>query len=574
VEIRTFCHSIATESLKFVRSRRLELFTAALFALGTAIFELVIFRVYRENSLLDISRFSHSTGSHKFLYFSLAAYAALFVAFYLIIFTSIISSTFFRLIYLLLFSAVWLYEYSLQGLFQRFSTSQDASVALYTTEQQRIAAFVSYWNILALVPCLVFVVLLILSFRRPRLSFRASLLAFISLFAVVIVLNISIWTFAPRFYVMDSIVPSFGASDRSLFGYLFTKYFTYLEPREPVQTLEQSVGPQDNVVVILDESVRSDHLSINGYTRPTTPYLEELASSGKLKNYGTAVSLSTRSLETLRMFITGLTHNDVNELTDKVDRASTIFQYAKAAGYKTIYFDGQVNNFWAGRPDDLKFIDDFYNADRINPTHEPEWDNDRKIAETVRSLLTNSTGNFVFVFKFGDHTAYSNDFPADSAIWLPSSNSVDYPAMASDHALLINTYDNAVHFNLETFFRTLLPDQTLFENTTIIYTSDHGQTLSENGESFSHGGESLNEALVPMFVIGDHLDHFDSRYLASHENIFPTLLDLMRYPVESRSHNYGLSLLNATASDSSDRYFVSPDFSRKKVVRVPVDCCK
>jgi glucan phosphoethanolaminetransferase (alkaline phosphatase superfamily) len=61
------------------------------------------------------------------------------------------------------------------------------------------------------------------------------------------------------------------------------------------------------VVIILDESIRGDHLSINGYERKTTPFLEQLQEQHKLFSWGIAVSASTGSRFTYESLITGLT---------------------------------------------------------------------------------------------------------------------------------------------------------------------------------------------------------------------------------------------------------------------------
>ena len=38
-----------------------------------------------------------------------------------------------------------------------------------------------------------------------------------------------------------------------------------------------SPAPDNNIILIIDESIRADHLSLNGYARPSKPTLEELA---------------------------------------------------------------------------------------------------------------------------------------------------------------------------------------------------------------------------------------------------------------------------------------------------------
>ncbi len=100
-------------------------------------------------------------------------------------------------------------------------------------------------------------------------------------------------------------------------------------------------------------------------------------------------------------------------------------------------------------------------------------------------------------------------------------------------------------------------------NTTFVYTSDHGQTLSENGETWPQTGPTRNEARVPIFIIqADHLK-VDTTYKASHQNLFATLLDLMKVPQENRRFPYAVSLLQATASLSQPRYYIVGDINSR-----------
>ena len=123
---------------------------------------------------------------------------------------------------------------------------------------------------------------------------------------------------------------------------------------------------------------------------------------------------------------------------------------------------------------------------------------------------------------------------------------------------LINSYDNALRYNLEHFFRALNP-ASWRDNVFVIYTSDHGQTLSEHGERHTHCGTARTtaptEASVPLLLITKAPISVETNFLASHANIFTTLLDMMGFPESERRYPYALSLLHAKASQSQVRYF-------------------
>jgi len=156
------------------------------------------------------------------------------------------------------------------------------------------------------------------------------------------------------------------------------------------------------------------------------------------------------------------------------------------------------------------------------------------------------------------HYPYATTFPTTSAAeWQPSDvTETEMDPVRREQ--LINTYDNAVKYNLELFFRALAVSEWRNRNL-LVYTSDHGQTLSEHGERYSHCGTSIEtaptEANVPLFIITSERLSADNKFKASHANLFATLLDLMNFPKSERRYQYATSLLDAKAGDSQARYF-------------------
>ena len=156
----------------------------------------------------------------------------------------------------------------------------------------------------------------------------------------------------------------------------------------------------------------------------------------------------------------------------------------------------------------------------------------------------------------GAHFPYASRYPPDAALWQPALESVEYDP--ENRTELVNSYDNAVTYNLNNFFQTLIQPEIL-EHTVFVYTSDHGQTLSENGETWPQTGPTRNEAKIPMLIISDRPLIVDTAFKSSHQNLFATLLDLMQVPDSSRAYPYSPSLLQATASASRPRFYIVGD---------------
>jgi glucan phosphoethanolaminetransferase (alkaline phosphatase superfamily) len=349
--------------------------------------------------------------------------------------------------------------------------------------------------------------------------------------------------------------------------------------RSPVPAVANVSPPTNNVIIIFDESIRADHLSLNGYERETTPFLSQLAKKDLLLNWGTAAAAATSSHPSYDAFISGARPEELERLDQRqLNSRPTLFQYAKAMGYRTVMIDGQMMDYWGGTVDDLNYIDDFRplsvvdRPDRIEDWERPDkkvtdetqrrdglkqWEIDERIAQMVNQIFTASTGNFVFVYKRGCHFPYEKNFPPEHAIWKPIYHfQTQYEIPPADQVQgVVNSYDNSLKYNLDEFFKKLAADYaSLPNNTVIIYTGDHGESFYANGRA-GHGGETLGEAAVPLFVLSLKDLRPDTGFAASHHNLFATVLDLMNYPRELRPPSLSVSLLTATRNDSTPRYF-------------------
>jgi glucan phosphoethanolaminetransferase (alkaline phosphatase superfamily) len=526
---------------------------AFLFSLFLILFEWVMFNVeYRHY----IFRFL-PTGNFNFVVFCLANMIFSFLIFILVTYLSFVSSWQHKIAYFLIFALAIFYEYGYQKAYGRFSDITDLYIASGATWEQTFAVLQSYINMLGIIPCLVYLVMLVTVKNKNGSSGLKSFLAIILLF---VSFYSSVYYFYPKFfnpYTFPTI--SYGSFSRTSAGYFWARLFDKKQKREAIKqpALSDSYQPNNNIVLIVDESVRGDHLSLNGYSKQTTPYLEELAKQSLLQNWGIAVSGSTCSIASHNMLITGFKTDELPDQERKIWTRPSVFQFAKAMRYKTYYLDGQRSQFWGGIGNDLSYIDVWLNA--TNFQGKDYWETDFLIAKKVNEIINSSTGNFIFVFKHGVHAPFKLSFPNDATTWSPSISGAEF-VTNEDKAAFSNGFDNALKFNLDSFFKTLAADyKNLPNNTVILYTSDHGQTLSENGERFSHCGDTRNEAIVPLFIFGNLGANVDTKYKASHANILATLLDLMNYAESLRKYSYAKSLLKATEKDSSGRHFFTPN---------------
>jgi len=543
---------------------------AGVFCLCLLIFEFVCLGKQSDPEVLVFVRHFREGNYLRLLAFLILSFLSVAVTFNFFL-AAFASPYRYRGLYFLLFCLTTVGEYSLYKTFGRFSRFLDLETAVFAGDWKfTLNAAILYFNYLALIPILVFGFFLIRI--KPVRKKGAALF-----FSVIMLLGgfffVTSYVTRNLFYTI-----SFSASCRTLVSFPVIWYvgtFTegtryrdrimadrprrehYNAPRYLVDFHAQT-APGNNIVFIVDESIRGDHLSLNGYNAITTPFLDELNRKHLIENWGIAVSGTTCSTTSNNLLLTGVT--ELPDYDFQVFYRPTIFQYAKAMNYKTFYFDGQVSALWNGKPSDRNFIDLWINAEELHAKVANNYEIDAEIARRVKEIVRDSTGNFIWINKFGAHKPYTDSYPGAENVPVKDYRQADYNP-AKDPETLRAEYDTAITYNLQSFFSEMLREG-LAGDTFYLYTSDHGQTLGENGATVSHCSNTKPESIVPLFMIAspDSLPSLlDTNYQATHANIFPTLLDLMNFPPNERKYKYALSLFNAKAADSAPRYYYAGD---------------
>lgn len=296
-------------------------------------------------------------------FFTLVTVACLIASFLLLfnfIRFSLSAGWFYKVLSFAIFTLSLGIEYGYLKAIGRVTNLTDIETAIETTADQKVTSVLMYLNFYALIPIGVFLILLILIESEKKEGLKQ--------FVIVNALTIALFAICPT--LIDQpfptlAVPAFYRTSTDLLfkGAAFSVLAsnpTEANRRRTVKkpSLAPDFRPSNNIVIVIDESVRGDHLSVNGYGRDTTPFLQKLAAQGVLTNWGLAVSASTGSRFTYNALIPGLTPDDFPDKTElKTSTFPTIFQYAKAMNYTTYFFDGQMNSYWGGNGDDKNFLD-------------------------------------------------------------------------------------------------------------------------------------------------------------------------------------------------------------------------
>jgi lipid A ethanolaminephosphotransferase len=297
------------------------------------------------------------------------------------------------------------------------------------------------------------------------------------------------------------------------------------------------------IILLVDESIRADYLNWhegNPFTPKLAAHRKEFVSFGKAVSGG---DCSHYSNALLRL---SASHDNI---THSINHNPTIWNFAQHAGYRTIYIDGQsgqnknagkLQNFMTDQ--EASAIDVFYEFDTDVPTHELDFE----LLKIIDKEIRKPGKTFIYANKNGAHFPYDSAYPARETRFTPTETDKPEEVLAK-----INSYRNAIHWSVDTFFDEAIRSWNL-DDAIVIYTSDHGQNLAAGHLTHcSTSNPDPREALVPLLAITgigpvDEALRYGAqinRNAASHFAIVPTMLGFMGYDNSDIAGLFGPSLL-------------------------------
>jgi glucan phosphoethanolaminetransferase (alkaline phosphatase superfamily) len=292
---------------------------------------------------------------------------------------ALVSPLWLKFIYAGFFIFVAMVEYGYQKVMRRFAVAGDVEIAFISPPTMWKDATSLFFDFRVFIP--IIVVVAVLWAIHPLSSWVAGSTPLVILLVVIIPLNNLQHKLAYRL--------NWGSTPVQAITTLidFGKIRFKKVEREKL-SFKSNTQPGNNIVLIMDESVRADHLSVNGYVRATSPHLEELAKDKELfHNWGNAVPGATCSNTSNGLMSTGARIQPGS--LDIIYRHPTIFQYAKAMGYRTVYIDVQTSYLWNGiNKNDLAYIDEWIKSTKFG---ESNLTSDFLAADCLRNMAATSS---------------------------------------------------------------------------------------------------------------------------------------------------------------------------------------
>lgn len=308
----------------------------------------------------------------------------------------------------------------------------------------------------------------------------------------------------------------------------------WLIERIRTSTLPEANAGAPNIIVVIVDTLRADHLSSYGYQRETSPFLDRLAAEGV--RFENAIAPSSWTQPSHASMLTGRytyeTHAETQPLDDTYP---TIGEILQTHGYRTGGFSANTLFFtrrqghgrgflhfednYQSVPDAFLnsslygFIFDFYG---LRMALKYEGVPARLLASDINRAALNwiDSGEqpfFVFMNYFDVHDPYTPPEPYRSKYastpnpgGLINGFMERYsPSLTAEQIQSeIDAYDGSIAYvddQIKALFAEL-ERRGLLENTIVIVASDHGESFGERG-FFQHSASLyLNEIRVPLIV--------------------------------------------------------------------------
>lgn len=353
--------------------------------------------------------------------------------------------------------------------------------------------------------------------------------------------------------------------------------------RQRVGKPAEAKGPAQGVILIQGDTLRTDHLDLYGYARPTAPTLRGLAEQGALfRNAITQTTWTKAATPSVLASLYASTHG-VHQIPDRLPAsATTIAEVFREAGYATLSFSS------------VSFTGQFTNLHQgFEELHESESTAGRagpRGSKTAREFVDRLTDwiedhrdvpFFVFLHVFDPHSPYEPNRPYD-VLWADPKQRDEYlrqqevikkfvvdPFLAQRG---MATRDELVKAGLdpEAFIRfskdwydgsirgmdaeigrvvERLRALGLGDRTLIAFYADHGEEFHDHGRMW-HGQSVYGEMVrVPLILWGAGIPKgVEVEAPVELIDLMPTLVELSGLPVPKSAQGQSLRPLLASAS--------------------------
>jgi len=293
------------------------------------------------------------------------------------------------------------------------------------------------------------------------------------------------------------------------------------------------------MMVVVGETARADHFALNGYARATNPELRAL----DVLSFSRVMSCGTSTATSLPCMFSHLGKADYEA---RGRDHENLLDLVQRAGMAVLWIDNQAG--CKGLCERVPHVDTCTGDDCMDEVMLQGLD------ARIEALPAEARarGVLLVLHQMGSHgPAYFKRSPADRKIFQPECTT--NVLQQCDHAALINGYDNSIAYTdhvLAQAIGWLQRNQARYD-TTLLYVSDHGESLGENN-LYLHGlpyavapSEQKHVPMILWPLNGPTADCTRSQrdVPLSHDNLFHSVLGVLG--ITAREYNPKLDALAA-----------------------------
>lgn len=313
-------------------------------------------------------------------------------------------------------------------------------------------------------------------------------------------------------------------------------FMTACQSGEKKTTPQKVLRKTDNVVLLLIDTLRADHLPFYGYHKDTAPFLSSLAEKSVI--FERAFSTSSTTAPSTASIFTSLYPSQHGVITGYIatkrlakkyqDKGIvlnaipadfvTLGEVFKQAGYKTYSLADNMNisrEMGYDQGFDKFETFNYAGAEKIN-----------SVLKSWKSDLDNNGKYFLYLHYMDPHLPYHQRKP-----W--------YEETSDRLQKKINAYDSEISY-LDKHIAEMFDLYSWLENATVIVVADHGEEFFEHG-NYTHGKSLYREVLhVPLMIYHPDITPHRVAQTVSLIDVLPTLADLCGFKQEKEWMGYTL----------------------------------
>ena len=317
--------------------------------------------------------------------------------------------------------------------------------------------------------------------------------------------------------------------------YTFKTYFEIREVAEEYRRtfISESVANSDSLVVVfvVGESLRSDHLQVNGYERETTPYLAKESNLVMLDNIYSEPCF---------------THTSVPHIMTRADSLDSQKAYYEES-FVSIFNDAGFRTTWIANQESVStyayFMNEcdtliYVNGSKSVYTFD-KWLDEDILPHLENELQYENSNQLHILHSIGSHWWYNSHYTDEFEVYTPVIESRVVSSNTQEE--MINSYDNTILYT-DYFLKNTI-DLIRDKNSILIFLSDHGESLGEDGY-YLHGTDRPELHQPAAFV------WYSDKYAQS----YPELIENLKKNSEKRYRSDYLFHSIIDAADITTEY--------------------